>query len=62
MAVEDPQILANATPYRQLIRSLPPSANMVRPDIAVAFDYLARFMHMPTEILWKACKRKFNVS
>lgn len=49
---EEKEIVEN-TPYRQLIGALFHLSNTVRPDIAFSTNYLARFMHNPSEDLWK---------
>lgn len=43
-------------PYRQLIGAMLHLANTVRPDIAFAVGYLARFMENPTLRHWNAAK------
>jgi len=54
---DESDVLAEATPYRQLVGSLLHLSNTVRPDICYATGYLSRYMHNPTNALWKAAKR-----
>ncbi|PXF45962.1 Retrovirus-related Pol polyprotein from transposon TNT 1-94 [Gracilariopsis chorda] len=43
-------------PFRVLVGSLMHICNTVRPDIAFAVSYLARFMRSYTQAHWKAAK------
>lgn len=48
--------LPDQTPFRQIVGSLMHLANTVRPDISYSVNFLARYMHRPTDALWTACK------
>lgn len=54
LGINKSEVRTIATPFRQLIDSLLHLANTVGPDIVFATGYLSRFIHRPTEILWKS--------
>lgn len=56
LSVDESEVLSHRTPYRQLIGSLLHLSNTVRPDISFAVGYLSRFVHQPTEELYRAAK------
>lgn len=56
LTVNGLQALRNATPFRQMIRSLRHLASTVQPDMGFAICYLSRIMHKATKTLWKAGK------
>lgn len=56
LSSDESKRVRNEKQYRQLVGARMHLCNTVRPDICFSMSYLARFMHAPTERLWKAEK------
>lgn len=56
LTLHDSSLLADATQYRLIFRSLQYLA-FTRPDISFAVNRLSQFMRQPTESHWQAAKR-----